>query len=91
MAIAITKMSRNGQIVIPAEVRQEAKVKPATQFLVFNNDGNITLKKVSEQQLKEEIEFMESLERSERQIKDGEYTEVDGNISFEEFDKLMTR
>ena len=89
MAIAITKMSRNGQIVIPAEIRKDAGIKPATQFLVFNQDGNITLKKMTEQQLKEEIKFMASLERSERQIKNGEYTTVDADISFEEFDKLM--
>ncbi len=89
MAIAITKISQNGQIVIPAEVRLEAKIKPATQFLIFNNDGNITLKKVSEQQLKAEIEFWESLERSEKQIENGKYTTVDKNMSVDEIDKLL--
>ena len=48
MEVAITKMSQNGQVVIPSEVRKDAGVKPSTQFLVFNEDENILLKQIGQ-------------------------------------------
>ena len=38
MEVAITKISRNGQVVISSGVRKDAGIKPSTQFIVFNED-----------------------------------------------------
>ena len=56
MEVAITKISQNGQVVIPSEVRKDAGVKPSTQFLVFNEDGNILLKQIRKESLKEDMQ-----------------------------------
>ena len=41
MEVAITKISQNGQVVIPSEIRKDAGIKPSAKFIVFNEDGNI--------------------------------------------------
>jgi AbrB family looped-hinge helix DNA binding protein len=47
MEISVTKLSRNGQIVIPSEIRNAAKLKPSTKFIVLTKDGDIILKKLN--------------------------------------------
>ena len=89
MSIAITKMSANGQVVIPADIREEAKLKPATQFLVFNEGDNILLKHITKEELLEEFELMQRIERSEEQFQKGESVELDTKMSVEEMDKAL--
>lgn len=52
MVIAIAKMSKNGRVVIPVEIRRETGLKPGMKLLVFSKSGNIILQKVTEQQIK---------------------------------------
>jgi AbrB family looped-hinge helix DNA binding protein len=70
MEVSITKMSRNGQVVIPSPIRQEAKVKPGTKFLVFSGEGEIFLRPVrSEELLLREIELVKRIDRMESKMK----------------------
>jgi len=46
MEVAITKISQNGQVVIPSEIRKDAGIKPSTKFIVFSENGNILLKQI---------------------------------------------
>tara|TARA_Y100000310_G_C20610398_1_gene777707 strand:+ start:1022 stop:1279 length:258 start_codon:yes stop_codon:yes gene_type:complete len=56
MEVSITKISKNGQVVIPSEIRKEAKIKPFTKFLVFNDKkGNIFLKRIKRDRLLEDV------------------------------------
>lgn len=89
MEVAITKISENGQIVIPSEIRKDAHIKPSTKFLVFNEDSNIFLKPVTKDKLKEEIRIMKDIEEGERDLREGRYTEVDSSLSAEEIDKIL--
>ena len=89
MELAITKISRNGQIVIPAGIRRDAQIKPSTKFLVFNEGGNILLKKIKENKLIENIKLIEKIERSEEQILKGKVVKADTNMSDEEIDDLL--
>ena len=91
MEVAITKMSQNGQVVIPSEVRKDAKIKTSTKFLVFNQGGNILLKKIVKERLAEELDFIESLERAEDDFKKGRVTKTNTNMSAKEIDKLLMR
>jgi len=63
MEISLTKLSPNGQVVIPSEIRKEAGLKPSTKFLVFNEGGNILLKQIKIQNLKKDIELIERIQK----------------------------
>lgn len=89
MEIAMTKMSGNGQVVIPAEVRKDAGLKPSTKFLVFNEGGNILLKIIRKELLARDIHLLEMIERSEEQIKSGNFTKADTSMSAEEIDDIL--
>ena len=89
MDVAITKMSENGQVVIPSEIRKDAGIKPSTKFIVFNEDGNIMLKQIKKEALREDILLIESIRRSEDQIKGGRLVKADTSMSSEEIDDLL--
>ncbi len=91
MELAIAKMSGNGQIVIPMEIRRDAGIKPSTKFLVFNEDGTILLKKIETEELMEEIKLMEKIKRSEEQIKNGRFVKADTKMSEEEINFLLMK
>mgnify|MGYP001592913132 CR=1 FL=1 len=89
MEVAITKMSENGQVVIPAEVRKDAGIGPSTKFLVFNEGGNILLKMIRKEALAKDMHLLERLNRSEEQIKAGKFTKANTKMSEEEIDDLL--
>jgi AbrB family looped-hinge helix DNA binding protein len=91
MEISITKMSDNGQVVIPAEIRRDAKIKPSTKFLVINEDGNILLKVLNKEELAKDLHLLEKIERSEKQIKEGKAVKANTKMSDEEIDALLMK
>jgi len=46
MEIEITKMTSKGQVVIPQEIRKEARLKEGEKFLVYDLNGNVVLKRI---------------------------------------------
>lgn len=89
MEVAITKMSENGQVVIPAEIRRDARIGPATKFIVFNNGGNILLKQMRKDTLAKDMELMERIGRSEDQIRKGKIVRANTRMKDEEIDDLL--
>ncbi|MDP3699184.1 MAG: AbrB/MazE/SpoVT family DNA-binding domain-containing protein [Nanoarchaeota archaeon] len=89
MEISITKMSENGQVVIPAEVRKDAGLKPSTKFIVFNEGGNILLKTIKKESLLRDMKLMEAIERSEEQIKQGKFVKAGSSMKDDEIDDLL--
>jgi len=89
MEVAITTMSRNGQVVIPAEVRKDAGINPLTKFIVFNEDGNIMLKQIRKESLMKDMELMQKIERSEEQINKGKFIRANTKMKDEEIDDLL--
>ncbi len=89
MEVALTKMSENGQVVIPAEIRKDAGIKPSTKFLVFNEGGNILLKMIRKETLMRDVHLLEMIERSEEQIRKRKFTKADTSINDEEIDDLL--
>jgi len=69
MEVAITKLSRNGQVVIPSEVRKDAGIKPSTKFLVFNESGNILLKQIHKESLMRDMQSIGKIKKSEKTSK----------------------
>lgn len=89
MEVSITKLSENGQVVIPAEIRKDAGIKPFTKFLVFNEGGNILLKALKKEALARDMHLLEMIERSEEQIKAGKFTKADTSMTAKEIDDIL--
>ena len=73
MDIAITKMSSKGQIVIPAEMRED--IKEGEKLLIIRDKKHILLRKASEmdKQLKEDLEFARRTEEAWKRYDKGEF------------------
>jgi len=89
MEVSMTKLSENGQVVIPIEVRKDAGITPSTKFLVFNEGGNILLKVIRKETLAKDIHLLEAIARSERQIKEGKVVRANTSMGDEEIDDLL--
>ena len=89
MEVAITKMSQNGQVVIPVEVRKDAGIDASTKFIVFNQDGNIMLKQIRKEALSKDLELLKKIRKSEESISKGKYVAADTDMSDEEIDDLL--
>jgi len=76
-------------VVIPAEIRKDAGIKPSTKFLVFNEGGNILLKMIKKETLVRDIHLIETIEKSEERIKEGQSVKADTSMSDEEIDDLL--
>ncbi|MBI2651633.1 AbrB/MazE/SpoVT family DNA-binding domain-containing protein [Candidatus Woesearchaeota archaeon] len=89
MEVAITKISKNGQVVIPSEIRKDAGIKPSTKFIVFNEGGSIILKQIKKESLGKDMLLIEKIRRSEEQIKEGKFIKADTSMHDEEIDDLL--
>lgn len=89
MEVAITKMSDNGQVVIPAEIRRDAGIGPSTKFIVFNHNGNIMLKQMKKESLIKDMDLINSINRSEAQISRGKSIKANTKMKDEEIDDLL--
>jgi bifunctional DNA-binding transcriptional regulator/antitoxin component of YhaV-PrlF toxin-antitoxin module len=89
MGLYLTKMSPNGQIVLPAEMRRKYRVKPSAQFIVVRKGDGFYLNPVSEEEVLRELEVMELIDEGEKAIDEGRYLKVDSSMSAEEIDDLI--
>ena len=89
MEMAITTMSKNGQVVIPAEVRKDAGISPAMRFLVFNEGGMIYLKPLRKEALLKRLRLAGRIRKSERQIREGKTVRANAALSDDEIDDLL--
>jgi len=91
MEISMTKMSQNGQIVIPSEIRLNAKLKPTDKFLVFNIGKNVILKQIGESDLNFEVELMQKISKAENQIKNNQSIKAKTSMSGEEILNILSK
>ncbi len=91
MEIATTKLSPNGQLVIPQEIREDAHIKPGERFLVISENKNIFLKVMAKEDIKEEIQEMQDIREAEENLRKGEFIEIDGKKSAKEIVKILER
>ena len=87
MDIAITKMSSKGQVVIPAELRED--IKEGEKLLVIRNNGQIILKKASsmDKKLKEDLEFAKRTEEAWQSYDRGEFKSMSAADFLKEIEK----
>ena len=89
MEISTTTLSDNGQVVIPAEIRRDAGIKPSTKFLIFNEGKNIMLKVLNKETLADNLRLIGSIKRSEENIKKGKFVKADTSMKDEDIDALL--
>ena len=89
MEISLTKLSPNGQVVIPSEIRKEAGLTASTKFLVFNKGGNILLKQLRKENLAKDMELIENNQMSEEKISNRKVTKTDISISDKEINDII--
>ncbi len=89
MEISITKISKNGQLVIPSEIRKDAGIKPSTKFIVFNQEGSILLKQIRKETLMKDMKLIEKIQTAEEQIKKGRLVKANTSMSDKEVDDLL--
>tara|TARA_Y100000310_G_C20539008_1_gene742283 strand:- start:588 stop:854 length:267 start_codon:yes stop_codon:yes gene_type:complete len=87
MDIAITKMSSKGQVVIPAEMRED--IKEGEKLIIIKNDHQLVMKKATnlEQDLKEDLEFAKRTEEALKRIEAGEGISMSSKEFLKELDK----
>jgi len=90
MVVARTTISENGQVVIPAEIRREAGIPPSTKFIIFHDEGNIMLRKVTNQ-LRDDMLIIDRIRKSEDDISKGRARTAKTTMSDEEIEKMLMR
>ncbi len=73
MEIALTRMSSKGQIVIPAEMRED--MFEGEQLLMIKNDAQIILKKASSfsKTLEDDVKFAKRTEEALKRYERGKF------------------
>lgn len=73
MELSITKMSSKGQVVIPAEIRED--IRKGDKLIIIRNDNQLIMKKISDldKNLKEDLEFAKRTEEAFKRYKKGEF------------------
>jgi AbrB family looped-hinge helix DNA binding protein len=66
-ALATTKLSSKGQVVIPEDVRERLGLKPGVQFVVVGDGDVVMLKVISPPPVEEFGELLKKVRRQARQ------------------------
>ncbi|MBS1266825.1 MAG: hypothetical protein MAG795_00794 [Candidatus Woesearchaeota archaeon] len=87
MDIGLTKMSSKGQIVIPADMRDEIEV--GEKLIVIKNKGQLILKKATElsEQFLDDLEFARQTEEAYKAYERGEFKSMDADEFLKELEK----
>lgn len=87
MQITLTKMSSKGQVVIPAEMRQD--IPEGEQLIIIKADDHLIMKKASklEKQLKEDLEFAKRTEEAWKRYERGEFKSLPAAEFLKELEK----
>ena len=74
MAIQMITVSSKGQVVLPADMREELSITIGTKLAAFCSDGMIVLKPVI---LPKEQEFLKAMDAAKEWAAEAGYTESD--------------
>lgn len=87
MDVAITKMSSKGQVVIPAEMRED--INEGEKLLIIQNNDQLILKKASEldKNLEGDLEFARRTEEAWKSYKKGEFKSMPVDKFLKELEK----
>ena len=78
MALATTKMSSRGQVVIPEEIREALHVGEGAHFVVFHHADTVVLKLISEPT---QEQFQDMLDKARNQARKAGLKKADLNAA----------
>ena len=87
MDVAITKMSSKGQVVIPAEMRDD--IHEGEKLILIKHDDRIIMKKTDDldKNLEEDLEFARRTEEAWKRYEKGEFKSMDSEDFLREIEK----
>jgi AbrB family looped-hinge helix DNA binding protein len=87
MTIAVTRMSSKGQVVIPAEMRDD--IKEGEQLLIIKTDEQIIMKRATklDKKLAEDLEFSRRIRAAWKEYDEGKFTSSTAEEFLEEMKK----
>ena len=87
MDIAITRMSSKGQIVIPAEMRED--IEEGEKLVLIKSDGQLIMKKAKSlrKNFEDDLKFAKKTEEAWKSYDRGEFIEMDFDKFLEEAKK----
>ncbi len=89
MEVDITHISKNGQVVIPVKIRKAVNAKPNDEFYIYSIGEKILLEPIKKEEIKKELELLDIIKDSEKQIEKGESIVLESSIDIEEMDKKL--
>ncbi len=87
MEVAITRMSSRGQVVIPAEMREN--IEEGDKLIIIKNDHQLIMKKADklDKNFEEDIEFARRTEEAWKRYEKGEFKTMKGKDFLKELEK----
>lgn len=87
MEIAMTKMSSKGQVVIPADMRNN--IQEGDKIVIIKNDNQIIMKKATDfdKNLAEDLEFAKRTEEALKRYEKGEFKQMESKGFLKELAK----
>ncbi len=87
MNVAITKMSSKGQIVIPADMRED--IQEGEKLLIIRDNSRIIMKKASDlnKNLEEDLIFAKRTEEAWKRYEKGEFKSMPADKFLRELEK----
>ncbi len=85
--MAITKMSSKGQIVIPAEMRED--IKEGEKLVIISNGHQLIIEKIADlsESLKDDLAFAKKTEEAWKSYEKGEFKSMDSKDFLKELKK----
>lgn len=86
-SINVTRVSSKGQIVIPANMRED--LKEGDELLIIKDENRFIVKKAENitDEMREDLEFAKRTEEALNRIEAGEYISIDSDNLIEEMKK----
>lgn len=87
MEVAITRMSSRGQVVIPAEMRED--MQEGDKLIIIKNNHQLIMKKADklDENFEEDIEFARRTEEALKRIEEGKGIKMEFDAFVEEMKK----
>lgn len=87
MEVAMTKMSSRGQVVIPAEMRED--IQEGEKLIIIKKDSQIIMKKANalDKNFEEDLKFARQTEEAWKRIEQGKGVKMGFDVFIEEMKK----
>jgi len=87
MDIELTKMSSEGQVVIPGRIREKLELSEGETLAVSSKDNMIVFKKIENPTEEEDLRTFSEIKKSWKEIAEGKFKKMKSEDFLEEISK----